>query len=103
MYTDGPIFVVVGVQRAKRLLSVWRSVTAKMNLTMAIAAKHQGGVAAEWLGLLQLAHGSCRCFWRSHDVLRTERGGTFFPAEVPGLLEVKMLPKLPPYTGNVEE
>ena len=55
MYIDDPIFVVVGVQRAKRLLSVWRSVTAQMNLTMAIAAKHQGGVAAEWLGLLQLA------------------------------------------------
>ena len=55
MYTDDPVFIVVGALRAKRLLSVWRSVTAKMNLTMAIAAKHKGGVAAEWLGLLQLA------------------------------------------------
>ena len=55
MYTDDPIFVVVGAERAKRLLAVWRSVTSQINLTMAIAAKHQGGVTADWLGLTQLA------------------------------------------------
>ena len=55
MYTDDPIFVVVGAERAKRLLTVWRSVTSQINLTMAIAAKHQGGVTADWLGLTQLA------------------------------------------------
>ena len=55
MYTDDPIFVVVASARAVRVLRTWRRVTRLINLTMAIAAKHQGGVAAVWLGLLQLS------------------------------------------------
>ena len=56
MYTDDPIFVVVGARRAKRVIAAWREVTSAINLTLAVAAKHQGGANAEWLGLLQLAH-----------------------------------------------
>ena len=54
MYTDDPIFVVVSAARAVRVLRTWRRITRLINLTMAIAAKHQGGIAAVWLGLLQL-------------------------------------------------
>ena len=55
IYTANPIFVVVGAAHAVRVLRTWKRVTRSINLTMAAAAKHQGGVAAVWLGLLQLS------------------------------------------------
>ena len=54
MYTDDPSFLVVGVERAVRLLVVWRWIARHTNLTMAIAAKHAIGARAKWLGLLHL-------------------------------------------------
>ena len=54
MYTDDPIFVVVGAARAVRLLRVWRWVTRMSNLTMAIAAKHMAGTKVTWLGLTHM-------------------------------------------------
>ena len=52
MYTDDPIFVVVGVQRAKRLLSVWRSVTAKISADSELYAIVRASTEA--LGLMTL-------------------------------------------------
>ena len=54
MYTDDPSFLVVGVERAVRLLVVWRWIARHTNLTMGIAAKHAIGARAKWLGLKHL-------------------------------------------------
>ena len=47
MYTDDPSFLVVGVERAVRLLVVWRWIARHTNLTLAIAAKHAIGARAK--------------------------------------------------------
>ena len=52
MYTDDPIFGVVGVARALAALRSWRSITLRAGLIMAIAEKRSLGTWALWLGLL---------------------------------------------------
>ena len=54
MYTDDPALLVVGVKRAVRLLRVWRWLTSRSGLIMAIAAKHAIGTRAPWLGFTHL-------------------------------------------------
>ena len=53
-YTDDPALVVVGVERTVRLLRVWRWLTSRSGLIMAIAAKHAIGTRASWLGFTHL-------------------------------------------------
>ena len=55
MYTDDPIFGVVGVERALRLLKVWHTLTQKVRLLMAIPEKRNLGTWAPWLGVLLCA------------------------------------------------
>ena len=55
MYTDDPIFAVVGVQRAVRLLRIWMSLVADVGLIMAIEEKRHLGTWAPWLGVILLA------------------------------------------------
>jgi hypothetical protein len=55
MYTDDPIFVVVGVNRALRLLSCWHALTTELGLLMAIPEKRNLGTWAPWLGIIILA------------------------------------------------
>ena len=55
MYTDDPIFGVVGVERALRLLKVWHTLTRKVRLLMAIPEKRNLGTWAPWLGVLLCA------------------------------------------------
>jgi hypothetical protein len=55
MYTDDPVFAVVGAQRALRLLSVWRKLTTDVGLIMAIPEKRTLGVWSPWLGALLFA------------------------------------------------
>jgi len=52
MFTDDPIFHVIGVERAIRLLATWHGMVGPdgFNLMYAKAAKWQGGVHAKWLG-----------------------------------------------------
>ena len=54
VYTDDPIFLVVGVSRTLRALRVWRQLTLDANLIMAIAEKRNLGTHAAWLGVLLL-------------------------------------------------
>ena len=54
MYTDDPALLVVGAKRAVRLLRVWRWLTWRSGLIMAIAAKHAIGTRAPWLGFTHL-------------------------------------------------
>ena len=54
IFTDDPAFVVVGVQRALRLLRVWRSLVVRIGLIMAIPEKRVLGVWAPWLGMVLL-------------------------------------------------
>lgn len=54
IFTDDPAFVVVGVQRALRLLRVWRALVSRIGLIMAIAEKRVLGVWAPWLGTVLL-------------------------------------------------
>ena len=49
MYTDDPLFSVVGTDRCARLLRCWHHVTTSVNLLMAIEAKRQLG-APTWIG-----------------------------------------------------
>ena len=55
MYTDDPIMIVVGVDRALRLLSLWVRLTTELGLIMAIPEKRSLGTWAPWLGVLLLA------------------------------------------------
>ena len=55
MYTDDPVGVVVGVDRAIRMLQAWRIVTAGVNLEMAGADKRQLGGDVIWIGILVVA------------------------------------------------
>ena len=52
MYTDDPVFIVVGVQRALRALRLWRRLTDEMGLVMAIAEKRSLGSWTLWIGVL---------------------------------------------------
>ena len=51
MYTDDPVFVVVGTDRLVRALRCWHGVTRDLGLKMAIARKRQLGSSLRWLGL----------------------------------------------------
>ena len=55
MFTDDPASVVVGVQRATRLLRAWGTVTGRIRLEMAGADKRQLGGDVEWIGVCLLA------------------------------------------------
>ena len=55
MYTDDPIFAVVGVQRAIRLLKAWMRLVTELRLIMAIEEKRHLGTWVPWLGILLLA------------------------------------------------
>jgi hypothetical protein len=55
VYTDDPIFGVVGVRRALAALRCWRGVTAGTGLIMAIPEKRSLGTWTLWLGILLLA------------------------------------------------
>lgn len=52
MYTDDPVFIVVGVRRALRALRLWRRLTDEMGLVMAIAEKRSLGSWTLWIGVL---------------------------------------------------
>lgn len=54
MYTDDPVFVAVGVERALRLMRAWHEIVTDVNLTMAGPEKRQLGAGAEWIGVLLL-------------------------------------------------
>ena len=54
MYTDDPALLVVGANRAVRLPRVWRWLTSRSGLIMAIAAKYAIGTRAPWLGFTHL-------------------------------------------------
>lgn len=55
MYTDDPIFVVVGARRAIRALQCWRQLTIDLKLVMAIPEKRVLGSWALWIGALVIA------------------------------------------------
>lgn len=55
MYTDDPIFIVVGASRAVRALQTWRALTQEMQLIMAIPEKRVLGSWAAWLGIIIIA------------------------------------------------
>ena len=52
IYTDDPVFAVVGIPRALRLLRCWRRLTDWLGLMMAIAAKRHLGTWIPWLGAI---------------------------------------------------
>jgi hypothetical protein len=52
IYTDDPIFLVIGAQRTLRALTLWRSITHRFNLLMAIPDKRRIGTMVKWLGFL---------------------------------------------------
>lgn len=52
MYTDDPVAIVVGAQRAMRLLQAWHTVTNSVNLTMAGPEKRQIGAHVEWIRVI---------------------------------------------------
>ena len=52
VYSDDPVFLVVGVQRTLRALRVWRRLTTDAGLIMAIPEKRSLGTHAPWLGVL---------------------------------------------------
>ena len=55
VFTDDPIFGVVGVERAIRALRVWRRLTDDLNLIMAIPEKRSLGSWSPWLGVWLIA------------------------------------------------
>ena len=55
MYTDDPIFIVVGVDRALLLLECWYKLTRRLRLLMAIPEKRNLGTWAPWLGVILYA------------------------------------------------
>ena len=52
MFTDDPVWVVVGVERTLRALRTWRRLTDSLGLIMAIPEKRSLGSWAKWLGTL---------------------------------------------------
>ena len=55
VYSDDPVFLVVGVERTLRALRAWRRLTTSAGLIMAIPEKRSLGTHAPWLGVLILA------------------------------------------------
>ena len=51
MYTDDPQFLVVGRENTKRALRVWRRLTSRLGLLMAIPEKRSLGSWSAWLGI----------------------------------------------------
>jgi hypothetical protein len=54
MYQDDPVYIVVGVARALRLLVAAQTVTESIGLEMADASKRQMGTQATWIGVVVL-------------------------------------------------
>ena len=52
MWTDDPIFIVVGAERAVRALRLWRALTLSVRLIMAAAIKRSLGAWTLWLGII---------------------------------------------------
>jgi site-specific DNA-cytosine methylase len=50
IYTDDPIFIIIGAERMARGLHCWTQLCAELGLLMAIPAKRQCGTHVEWLG-----------------------------------------------------
>jgi len=50
MYTDDPIFTVIGQDALLRAMRIWHEVTESFGLRMAIARKRQVGPCLTWLG-----------------------------------------------------
>ena len=55
IYSDDPLFCVVGVARAMRALRIWRRLTLDVGLIMAIHEKRSLGTWVSWLGVHILA------------------------------------------------
>eukprot|EP00966_Prymnesium_polylepis_P162041 3744999-Prymnesium_polylepis.1 len=55
IYSDDPVFIIVGVQRALRGLRVWRRLTTEARLIMADPQKRHLGTYAPWLGVVIMA------------------------------------------------
>lgn len=55
MFTDDPLIAVVGVKRAVRALRLWRQLTQRSGLLMAIPEKRLLGTWAKWLGVVVIA------------------------------------------------
>ena len=52
IYTDDPLFICVGAARALRALRLWRTITSRYRLLMAIPQKRKIGTMVPWLGFL---------------------------------------------------
>jgi hypothetical protein len=52
IYTDDPIFIVIGVDRTLRALRLWREITTRFRLLMAVPQKRRIGTMVKWLGFL---------------------------------------------------
>ena len=52
IYTDDPIFIVVGAERTVRALRLWRAITTRFKLLMAVPQKRRIGTMVKWLGFL---------------------------------------------------
>ena len=50
IYTDDPIFIVLGADRMARALRIWTDTCDRIGLLMAIPAKRQCGTHVHWLG-----------------------------------------------------
>ena len=50
IYTDDPIFIIVGALRMARGLHIWTTLCKEVELLMAIETKRQCGTHVEWLG-----------------------------------------------------
>ena len=50
IYTDDPIFIIVGALRMARGLHIWTTLCKQVGLLMAIETKRQCGTHVEWLG-----------------------------------------------------
>ena len=109
MYSDDPVAVVVGVERAMRLLQAWRKVTGSVNLEMAGADKRQLGGDVEWVGVLLLAAiglvavPTNKLLRARHALLRTIAGEITFGEyrSLVGLLEhLRFITRLPGDSTN---
>jgi len=52
IYTDDPVFIIVGAARTVRALRLWRSITTRFRFLMAIPQKRKVGTMVKWLGFL---------------------------------------------------
>ncbi|KAJ1641134.1 hypothetical protein T492DRAFT_853864 [Pavlovales sp. CCMP2436] len=58
IYTDDPVFTVVGADRLLKLLRVWREVVQDLGILMAIPEKRRLGQSVAWLDIdFHIAHG----------------------------------------------